>query len=153
MPNGSYRNSAEADIVAGLIRDLNKANKNASTKLLVAVIASYAAQVKLMKDVLGAIAGGVPFLEVECNTVDAFQGRDADVCIYSVTRSNKEYKLGFQKKKTRLNVALSRARDALVIVGDLGFCKVCPPENPFPPVIEFLEEHPLTCEIVDHGQR
>ena len=62
-------------------------------------------------------------IDININTVDAFQGKDADVCIYAVTRSNVDGKLGFQREARRLNVALSRGRDALIIVGDEAFSR------------------------------
>lgn len=63
-------------------------------------------------------------IDVQVKTIDAVQGREADVVIFSVTRSNLAGELGFLDKAYagRLNVALSRAREALWIVGDSDFC-------------------------------
>ncbi len=60
-------------------------------------------------------------IEVECCTVDRVQGREADAVIFSVTRSNNEHRAGFLRALERINVALSRARDLLIIVGDDDF--------------------------------
>ncbi|NYE38629.1 hypothetical protein F4692_003779 [Nocardioides cavernae] len=62
-------------------------------------------------------------LSVTVNTVDAVQGREADVVIFSVTRSNLTGDFGFldERYSGRINVALSRARDVLWIVGDSEF--------------------------------
>jgi superfamily I DNA and/or RNA helicase len=62
-------------------------------------------------------------LSIECNTVDAFQGREVDVCVYSVTRCNERGVIGFLRDERRMNVALSRGRSALLIVGDHLFCR------------------------------
>lgn len=81
-----------------------------------------------------------------CSTVDAFQGSEAEICIYSVTRSNKEGRLGFLRERPRLNVALSRGRSALIIVGDDAFCRSASGDNPFRKVLDFIEAHPEQCE-------
>jgi superfamily I DNA and/or RNA helicase len=85
-------------------------------------------------------------LKITCSTVDAFQGSEAEVCIYSVVRSNREGRLGFLREKPRLNVALSRGRSALVIVGDDKFCREAEGENPFRRVLDFIDANPDSCE-------
>ena len=83
-----------------------------------------------------------------CNTVDAFQGRQVEVVIYSVTRSNKKGKIGFLKEKERLNVALSRGEIALGIVGDERFCRsIQSYENPFAVVLDYMDRNSETCGI------
>lgn len=64
-------------------------------------------------------------VSVQVKTVDAVQGREADIVIFSVTRSNLAGEMGFladQRGTGRINVALSRAREILWIVGDSEFC-------------------------------
>ena len=62
-------------------------------------------------------------LSVTVMSVDAVQGRESDVAFFSVTRSNPRAELGFIGPDywRRINVALSRARFGLTIVGDAGF--------------------------------
>jgi superfamily I DNA and/or RNA helicase len=87
------------------------------------VIAPYAAQVGAIRQSL-ARAGGLsardPWLVDNVATVDSFQGQERDVVIVSLTRSNPAGEVGFVSDLNRLNVTLSRAREQLVIVGDLS---------------------------------
>ena len=77
-----------------------------------AVIAPYDAQVQLLRQLLAEH----PDLEVD--TVDGFQGREKEAVIVSLTRSNEAGELGFLADIRRMNVALTRARKKLVVVGD-----------------------------------
>jgi hypothetical protein len=95
MPGKTYRNGSEALLVQQLLVELNRANKGRD-RLHVAVIAGYSAQVNALDQRLKSTATILDNLRVEINTVDAFQGRDADVCIYSVTRSNNRHDLGLE---------------------------------------------------------
>jgi superfamily I DNA and/or RNA helicase len=75
------------------------------------VIAPYAAQVRLLRDRLG-----VPGLEVD--SVDGFQGREKEAVVLSLVRSNPEGEVGFLADVRRMNVALTRARRKLLVLGD-----------------------------------
>ena len=55
-------------------------------------------------------------VRVRVSTVDGFQGREADVVVFSATRNNPSRRLGFVRDVRRLNVALTRARRGLVVV-------------------------------------
>ena len=110
----------------------------------VAVLSGYAGQLKLLKRSLDTEQSGLQTLAIECNTVDAFQGREADIVIYSVTRSNKDGKIGFLRDEARLNVALSRGRVGLLIVGDHQFCRSLS-YSPLSDVLHYIEQHPEDC--------
>jgi hypothetical protein len=87
--------------------------------------------------------------DIYVNVVDAFQGRDADVAIFSVTRSDKGG-LGFLKEMERINVALSRGKEYLVIVGDHFFCqKIDAHSNPLKNVLSYITSHPADCQLVE----
>jgi superfamily I DNA and/or RNA helicase len=91
--------------------------------LTIAIITPYKAQVRSIKDMLmrSFISQGAT-LDIEVNSVDGFQGREKDVVIFSCVRScginNYGRGIGFLGDERRLNVALTRAKKALVIVGD-----------------------------------
>lgn len=76
------------------------------------VISPYRAQVELLKELLA----GRPDTVVQ--TVDGFQGQECDVILISLVRSNGEGQIGFLKDYRRMNVAMTRARKKLIIIGD-----------------------------------
>jgi superfamily I DNA and/or RNA helicase len=96
-----------------------KVNDNKTIPTL--VLSGYEAQTKLLKSRLNQITRDLKTLKIECSTIDQVQGREADVVIFSLTRSNKDSKVGFLKELERINVALSRARELLYIIGDDRF--------------------------------
>jgi superfamily I DNA and/or RNA helicase len=106
--NDSRRNAQEAELAAKKVRELLAAGLGPEQ---VAVIAPYAAQVKLLRDLLP-----IPGLEID--SVDGFQGREKEAVVYSMVRSNPEGDVGFLADVRRTNVALTRARRKLVVVGD-----------------------------------
>lgn len=65
---------------------------------------------------------GSGFHDIEISTVDGFQGREKDVIIISLVRCNLQGDVGFLADKRRLNVAITRARRHLLIVGDSNTC-------------------------------
>jgi serine/threonine protein kinase len=90
-------------------------------KLKVLIIAPYAAQIVQAKTIIGTTSF-YPF-EVEFNSIDAVQGREADIVFFSCVRMNERHEVGFMGPKNwrRINVALSRARLKIHIVGDAYF--------------------------------
>lgn len=145
----TFSNSAEVAIVRELLCKLQFVVKAQKRRVSVAVIAGYTAQVHALRDVILQGVAEWPDLDVECNSVDAFQGRQADVCIYSVVRSNARAVLGFLKEKPRLNVALSRGKSALIIVGDQMFCRGVQGTNPFRRVVDYIDANDANCTTVE----
>ena len=104
----SKLNAGEAQLAASRVRRL--------LALLgpkdIAVISPYDAQVQKIRQLLA----DVPDLEID--TVDGFQGREKEAVVVSLVRSNDEGQLGFVADIRRINVALTRARKKLVVIGD-----------------------------------
>lgn len=85
----------------------------------VAVISPYKQQVYLLKDLLL----NAPDLQIYAdritvNTIDSFQGQERDIVYISLTRSNAEGTIGFLADTRRMNVAMTRAKKKLVVIGD-----------------------------------
>lgn len=147
-PEGeTFHNPAEVRIIRAILQRLQFVAKAQKRRVNVAVIAGYTAQVRALHEMTSQGVAEWPDLDVVCNSVDAFQGRQADVCIYSVVRSNPRGKLGFLREPPRLNVALSRGKSALAIVGDQMFCRSARGRNPFLPVIEYIDKNNDTCDL------
>jgi superfamily I DNA and/or RNA helicase len=108
-PDGESRlNPQEAELVCRKVQQLLNAGVAAAD---VAVIAPYAAQVRLLREKLP-----VPGLEID--SVDGFQGREKEAVVISLVRSNPRGEIGFLGDVRRMNVAMTRARRKLLMVGD-----------------------------------
>jgi hypothetical protein len=102
-------NRPEAQLAARKVRALLDAGVLAEQ---VAVIAPYRAQVRLLRDLLADVPG------LEVDSVDGFQGREKEAVVLSLVRSNPEGEIGFLADTRRTNVALTRARRKLLVIGD-----------------------------------
>ena len=83
----------------------------------VAIISPYAEQVRYIQSDLKASEINYPF-SLDCDTIDGFQGQERDVVYLSLVRSNDQNEIGFLNDLRRLNVAITRARLQVVVVGD-----------------------------------
>jgi ATP-dependent RNA/DNA helicase IGHMBP2 len=123
---GSLFNEGEGALVVARARELLDAGL---PPLELAVITPYAAQAAHVREALG-----VP--EVEVDTVDAFQGREKEAVLVSLVRSNPEGQVGFLCELRRMNVALTRPRRHLFVVGDSAT----------------LSGHPFYRDFIEHAQ-
>ena len=113
--------------VVNLIKDIiqkSSADDPFSPKSI-GVVTPYSGQVQLIKSMIASnpeitsSLSGKKATTIEVMSVDGYQGRERDVIILSAVRSNRNGNIGFLKDWRRLNVALTRARTALLVVGDL----------------------------------
>ena len=127
MKDGKSRfNQAELDAIRDVLIDLNEATANAKKegrmnpdeRKSIGVISFYGEQVKRI-DRLIQQQVNLSHLTFRTGTVDKFQGMEMDVILLSMVRNNQEKNgdIGFANDYRRLNVALSRARELLVLVG------------------------------------
>ena len=85
----------------------------------VGVISPYRAQVQYLRQLIKKRSFFKPFRRlITVNTVDGFQGQERDIILISLVRSNEEGQIGFLRDLRRMNVAITRARMKLIIMGD-----------------------------------
>jgi predicted DNA helicase len=112
QPEGStsYENYEEAELAVAIAEELHRMGLD---KKDIGIITPYAAQVKLIKQLLIE-----KDLKVEVNSVDGFQGREKEAIIISFVRSNDEGEIGFLRDLRRLNVAITRPKRKLIAIGN-----------------------------------
>lgn len=113
MGGVSKSNEGQAEMVKGIIAMLiqkAEATNDHSEPLKITVLSPYSKQVQVLRGVLSP--------SVPCFTIDSFQGRESDIIIFSTVRCNAAAEIGFVEDERRLNVMWTRAKLALIIVGD-----------------------------------
>uniref|UniRef100_A0A2K6THX3 DNA replication ATP-dependent helicase/nuclease n=1 Tax=Saimiri boliviensis boliviensis TaxID=39432 RepID=A0A2K6THX3_SAIBB len=155
VEKGGVSNITEAKLIVFLTSIFIKAGCNPSD---IGIIAPYRQQLKIISDLLAHSSVGM----VEVNTVDKYQGRDKSIILVSFVRSNKDGTVGeLLKDWRRLNVAITRAKHKLILLG-------CVPSlNCYPPLEKLLDhlnsekliidlpsrEHESLCHILGDFQR
>jgi ATP-dependent RNA/DNA helicase IGHMBP2 len=85
----------------------------------IAIISPYKQQINILKEQLEHSPELQEYLsKISVNTIDSFQGQERDIVYISLTRSNAEGAIGFLSDIRRMNVAMTRARKKLVVIGD-----------------------------------
>ena len=115
-------NKAEAELtLLTLAEYFTKIGKQRvlSESIDVGIISPYRAQVQYLKKLIKKYEFFKPYRRlISVNTVDGFQGQERDVILISLVRSNDEGQVGFLKDLRRMNVAMTRARMKLIILGN-----------------------------------
>ena len=115
-------NKAEAELtLLTLAEYFTKIGKQRvlSESIDVGIISPYRAQVQYLKKLIKKYEFFKPYRRlISVNTVDGFQGQERDVILISLVRSNDEGQIGFLKDLRRMNVAITRARMKLIILGN-----------------------------------
>jgi len=117
-PNGSISNQEECKILCQLVWRMCQTKDGKKPQIAqdhVGVITPYSAQVRLIEKALQREG----LRETEVSTVDGYQGREKTVILISTVRSNIRGEVGFLSDRRRLNVSLTRCRDALIVVGNV----------------------------------
>jgi len=116
----------------------------------VAIIAPYKQQIYVLKDLLlNAPELQLYAAHITVNTIDSFQGQERDIVYISLTRSNADSIIGFLSDVRRMNVAMTRAKKKLVVIGDsatlsksdfyAGFIGYAEERNAYQSAWEFIE--------------
>ncbi len=122
---GGKSNPTEAKLVTNTI-SLLLANDEILAKNI-AVITPYSKQVQLIRMELGMKGSGKKnsMDQIKVGTVDSFQGQETEYVIFSAVRSNELKEMGFLRDPRRLNVAITRAKRGLILIGDKTLLKTC----------------------------
>lgn len=107
----SKSNTGEADLVMKILHGFLKNNVKQSD---IGIISPYSGQNKVLRKMLQKSK----LHDVELNSVDAYQGREKEIIIFSATRSNNQGNIGFLSDPRRFNVMHTRAKRGLIIVGN-----------------------------------
>ncbi len=110
----SYSNKHEVEVIEKILDDIYFECKEKGLHKEVALITFYGAQAKLLNKLVKKYTS---CLKLRVGTVDKFQGMEREIVIVSFVRNNNRKNIGFAKDPKRINVALSRAQNLLIIVG------------------------------------
>lgn len=131
-------NRGEAKILIGRLRQFIEGigrDRFIEEGIDVGVISPYRMQVQLLRSMIAGDGFFRPLRKLlTVNTVDGFQGQERDVIVLSMVRSNESGDIGFLRDLRRMNVAMTRARHKLIVVGDS----------------ETLGRHPFYRKLVDY---
>lgn len=118
--SSSPKNMVEASVVLELLANLYKESMATKQKVSVGVISPYKSQVFSIQERVGKqfTSGGASNFSLNVRSVDGFQGSEEDVIIISTVRCNGKGSVGFLSSLQRANVALTRARYCLWILGN-----------------------------------
>ena len=133
----SYCNLYEAEVIKTLLTsdsDILNVLENSSNQAKIIIISPYRSQVKVLHEMLEPLMAR---LNIEIATVDSFQGQEGDIVILSTVRTKG---VGFAGNRQRLNVALTRAKRVLRVVGDFDIFRNLNPMTPLRRLCDHVDE-------------
>ncbi|WP_271007069.1 AAA domain-containing protein [Pseudomonas aeruginosa] len=145
----SIYNRCEADQVIDLLKQISESGKfltdlsNLKDKddALIGVICMYAEQKRLIRQKFNQSIWSDGFKAlVKIDTVDSYQGKENRIIILSLTRSDKQKSPGFLRTPNRINVAMSRAMDRLLIIGNAEMWKTHNRDKPLGQVVSYMSD-------------
>jgi len=145
----SKSNIDEAAKVVSIVNDLLAAGD--ITTQDIGVISPYNGQVRLLTDLFyqaGGFEDGEPYNGLEIKSVDGYQGREKEIIIFSAVRANAAGEIGFLSDKRRLNVAITRARRGLIVLGNPTTLRH---DGTWRSYLDWAEEHNLFAWHITHS--
>ena len=145
----SIYNRCEADQIISVLKQVSDRQEfveqlselASKDEAAIGIICMYAEQKKLIRQKFNQEVWGDGFKElVKIDTVDSYQGKENRIIILSLTRSDKRQSPGFLRAPNRINVAMSRAMDRLLIVGNAEVWKGNNREMPLGSVVSYMSE-------------
>ncbi len=152
----SFTNPYEAKVIRGVLAKIQKNCESNNLSKEVGVISAYRSQIGILESTIAPKNKELwKNIDIVIHTVDAFQGGEKDIIIYDLVRSNSKKILGFTSDYRRLNVALSRARQLLIIVGNdnMAYEGRTPGNipNQFKDLIEYIDSSKV-CSRLESGE-
>lgn len=145
----SIYNRSEADQVISVLKQVSEkaefveelSKLTSKDEAAIGVICMYAEQKRLLRQKFNQEIWSEGFKDiVKIDTVDSYQGKENRIIILSLTRSDKRHSPGFLRAPNRINVAMSRAMDRLLIVGNADIWKGNNKELPLGSVVRYMTE-------------
>lgn len=112
-PGKSKENPGQAELCVQICKLLTTQPNGQMMSHSIVVLTPYTRQAEVLKCMLSSIP-----CDIEVSSIDGFQGREADIIGFVTVRCNEHREIGFLKDMRRMNVALTRARSALIVVGN-----------------------------------
>ncbi len=137
----SYFNPKEGDILFKHLQQLllEYGQQELLPPISIGIISPYKEQREWLKDNIGEVEFDKTKLEsLSVKTIDGFQGEERDVIYISLVRSNEKQEIGFLNDLRRMNVAITRAKKKLVVIGDSSTIGASKFYNSF---LEYCEKH------------
>lgn len=132
----SFCNAGETNIVAELLQHFIKNVKKHQIQDF-GFVSPYQGQVQKLKSTLQ------PFnIEDNIRSIDSWQGREKEIVIFSAVRCNKQRRIGFLEKPQRINVALTRAKHGLIIIGNKHTLSS---DKTWASIIQYFEDYECYC--------
>ncbi|MCE7732534.1 MULTISPECIES: AAA domain-containing protein [Vibrio harveyi group] len=146
----SIYNRCEAEQIISVLKQVSEnadfvdelSKLTSKDEAAIGVICMYAEQKRLLRQKFNQEIWSDGFKDiVKIDTVDSYQGKENRIIILSLTRSDKQHSPGFLRAPNRINVAMSRAMDRLLIVGNANIWKGNNKELPLGSVVRYMTEH------------
>nr|WP_233420900.1 C-terminal helicase domain-containing protein [Xenorhabdus nematophila] len=143
----SIYNRCEADQIISVLKQVSKnaelveqlSKLTSKDEAAIGVICMYSEQKRLLRQKFNQEIWSDGFKDiVKIDTVDSYQGKENRIIILSLTRSNKRHSPAFLRTPNRINVAMSRAMDRLLIVGNADMWKGNNKEMPLGLVVQYM---------------
>ena len=147
--SSSKSNMDEAAKVLSIVNDLLSAGD--LTPSDIGVITPYNGQVRWLVELFEQAGGreeNEPYAGLEIKSVDGYQGREKEIIVFSAVRANDAGEIGFLKDRRRLNVALTRAKRGLIVLGNL---KTLRHDSTWRAWLDWAEERNFFAWHITHG--
>ena len=138
----SRLNRAEALLLVNILKDYVRQifiDSSLFEKTTIGIISPYKAQISVLKQLVNKSHTLAPIRHnISINTVDGFQGQERDIILISMVRDNEQGSIGFLKDLRRMNVAITRAKRKLIVVGN---CETLAHTRFYQELIDYFQEN------------